>query len=384
MLETRTILVDQPERSGIVTATRPLWLQVHMKKKKGEHKKDPVAVEMGRRGGKKGGKNRMAMLSPEQRSELGRRAAHAKRAALVGEGIAEAQAEGILPNFNIPCAVLKDERRVLSRRGVGRALSMGRGSRGSTNEGGAETPFFLSAKNLQPYVSDDLREALKKPILYRGDGGLTYGLEAEMLPKVFEVWVKASDAGVLKKQQQPIAVLARSLLSALAGVAMVALVDSATGYERVRSSDDLARILERFIAKELQGYARTFEPDFYYHLFRLQNWKYDPASVLRPRRAAALTIDLVYQRLAPQVCDELKSLAKKYQLDRNLKYQPHLHRGLTKEHGWVRLREHLASVTTLMDIAPDWEWFKQKLDQRHPRYGKTMLLPFRKELKEPT
>lgn len=351
-------------------------------KKKAEvrSEKDPIAVEMGRRGGKKGGKSRMAMLTPEQRSELGRQAAHARRAAQGGGDVGEAQAEGILPNFGIPCAVLKDERRVLSRRGVGRALSIGRGGRGSQIEGGAEVPFFLSAKNLQRYISDDLRVALRSPILYRGDGGLTYGLEAEMLPKVFEVWVKASDAGVLKKNQQQIAILARSLLSSLAGVAMVALVDSATGYERVRPSDDLARILERFIAKELQGYARTFEPDFYFHLFRLQRWKYDPSSVLRPRRAAALTIDLVYQRLAPQVCDELKALAKKYQLDRNLKYQPHLHRGLTREHGWVRLREHLASVTTLMDIAPNWEWFMQKMDHRHPRYGRTMLLPFRDEL----
>lgn len=349
--------------------------------KKTDGKKDPVAVEMGRRGGKKGGKSRMAMLSSEERSELGRQAARAKKIAMTGTDVAEVQAEGILPNFGIPCAVLKDERRVLSRRGVGRALSIRRGGRGS-DEGGAELPFFLSAKNLQPYVSNDLRVALNNPILYRGDGGLTYGLEAEMLPKVFEAWVKASEAGVLKKQQIPIAVLAQSLLSALAGVAMVALVDSATGYERVRPSDDLARILERFIAKELQGYARTFEPDFYFHLFRLQNWKYDPTSVLRPRRAAALTIDLVYQRLAPKVCDELKTLSKKYQLDRNLKYQPHLHRGLTREHGWVRLREHLASVTTLMDIAPNWEWFKQKLDQRHPRYGKTMLLPFRDEIED--
>lgn len=343
--------------------------------------KNPIAVEMGRKGGKKGGKSRMALLSPEERSELGRRAAEAKRAVMTGavEEIPETQAEGILPNFGIPCAVLKDERRVLSRRGVGRVLEIGRGGR-SRDEGGAQVPFFLSAKNLEPFIFDDLKVALKKPILYRGNGGLTYGIEADALPKIFDVWVRAADAGVLKKQQKPIAELARSLLSALAGVAMIALVDSATGYERVRPSDDLARILERFIAKELQGYARTFEPDFYFHLFRLQGWKYDPTSVLRPRRAAALTIDLIYQRLAPQVCDELKSLARKYQLDRNLKYQPHLHRGLTREHGWVRLREHLASVTTLMDIAPDWRWFMEKLNQRHPRYGTTLLLPFKSEL----
>ncbi len=37
--------------------------------------KDPAAVELGRRGGLKGGKARAAKLTPEQRSEIARKAA---------------------------------------------------------------------------------------------------------------------------------------------------------------------------------------------------------------------------------------------------------------------------------------------------------------------
>ncbi len=40
--------------------------------------KDPLAVELGRRGGKKGGAARAAKLSPEQRSERARAAAAAR------------------------------------------------------------------------------------------------------------------------------------------------------------------------------------------------------------------------------------------------------------------------------------------------------------------
>ncbi len=40
-----------------------------------ERVKDPAAVELGRRGGLKGGKARAAKLSPEQRSEIAKRAA---------------------------------------------------------------------------------------------------------------------------------------------------------------------------------------------------------------------------------------------------------------------------------------------------------------------
>lgn len=40
--------------------------------------KDPLAVALGRRGGKKGGKARAAKLTPEQRSEIARKAAEAR------------------------------------------------------------------------------------------------------------------------------------------------------------------------------------------------------------------------------------------------------------------------------------------------------------------
>jgi hypothetical protein len=40
-----------------------------------EPAKDPAAVELGRRGGLKGGKARAEKLSPEQRSEIARKAA---------------------------------------------------------------------------------------------------------------------------------------------------------------------------------------------------------------------------------------------------------------------------------------------------------------------
>jgi hypothetical protein len=40
--------------------------------------KDPLAVELGRRGGLKGGKKRMASLTEDERKELGRQAAEAR------------------------------------------------------------------------------------------------------------------------------------------------------------------------------------------------------------------------------------------------------------------------------------------------------------------
>jgi hypothetical protein len=43
-----------------------------------EPMKDPAAVELGRKGGLKGGKARAAKLSPEERSAIARKAAQAR------------------------------------------------------------------------------------------------------------------------------------------------------------------------------------------------------------------------------------------------------------------------------------------------------------------
>ena len=44
----------------------------------------------------------------------------------------------------------------------------------------------------------------------------------------------------------------------LARVGIIALVDEATGFQRIREERALATILEKFIAKEIQPWAMTF------------------------------------------------------------------------------------------------------------------------------
>ena len=63
-----------------------------------------------------------------------------------------------------------------------------------TGADGANLPVYLSADNLKDFVPDDLSMALKSPILYRTKSGLqTYGMRAELLPKVCEVLLRAGE-----------------------------------------------------------------------------------------------------------------------------------------------------------------------------------------------
>ena len=150
-------------------------------------------------------------------------------------------------------------------------------------------------------------------------------------------------------------------------------MNEVTGYQDVRAKDALTRLLEAYIAKELQPWVRTFPEDFYQQLFRLRQLEYPTGTVKRPPYFGQITNDIVYKRLAPGVLDELKRVQIKDDAGRP---KHKLFQRLTQNAGYPKLREHLGSVVTLMKLSADWNDFRNKLDQIHPRFGTTMSLPF--------
>jgi len=62
------------------------------------------------------------------------------------------------------------------------------------------------------------------------------------------------------------------LLRGFAEVGVIALVDEATGYQRIREEKALATILEKYMARELQPWTRTFPYEFYELIYRLRKW----------------------------------------------------------------------------------------------------------------
>jgi len=269
----------------------------------------------------------------------------------------------------------------LSERAVTKALGGKRGGshwrRMKENPSGAELPVYLSANNLRAFIDNDLAEALK-PIVYRAKtGGVGYGLRAELLPKICNVFLRARDADSLHWSQKPLAAQSDILIRGLAEVGIIALVDAATGYEKDRAKNALAEILEKFISKELRAWTKTFPSEFYEHIFRLHDWKFDPASVKRPRVIGHYTNDIIYQRLAPGVLERLKE--KNPVVDGRRKSK--MFQWLTGEVGDPKLRSHIDGVMAIMRISDDWPQFRQFLKKAYPKY-ETTELGFDLELKE--
>lgn len=131
------------------------------------------------------------------------------------------------------------------------------------------------------------------------------------------------------------------------------------------------RILEAYITNELQPWVKTFPEDFYRQMFRLRGLDYPKATINRPQYFGHLTNDVVYDRLAPGVREELK---KQTPRDAKGRHSTQLHRRLTTDLGHPKLREHMAAVVALMTISNSWEQFIDHLDQARPRWDKGVPL----------
>ena len=326
-----------------------------------------------------GGKARSEKMTPEERSVSASKAARAKAEM---SKMPKATHFGVLKisDIEIPCAVLEDGTRIFSESGVTDAILGGRSGaskrlKKQAEESGALLPVFVAPGQLKPFISNELMNGPFSPISYISGGKVVTGFDAQVLPSACDVWLNARQAGALQKQQMDKAQKAEILMRSLANVGVIALVDEATGYQKDRAKNALAEILEKFVAKELQPWVKTFPAGYYEHLFRLYGIKFPPEGKpqWRPSFFGHITNNVVYDRIAPELLPELKKLATKAER------KARLHQCLTTDIGYPKLREHLASIVTLLKISSTPEQFKSLVDQVHPRFGDTYSIDFTME-----
>ena len=258
-------------------------------------------------------------------------------------------------DLEIPCYVLEDERRVLTVGGFTNGLGMAKG--GSMVPGMNRLELFASRERINPFVSNELFERIRSPIIFlTPTGGKAYGYEAEMLIELCEVVLAARSAGVLQKQQEKIAYRCEVLIRGVARVGIVALVDEATGYQEIRARDSLHKILEAYISKELLPWTKRFPNEFYTEMFRLLDWDLDPLSAKKPGYVGRLTNALIYSKLPTGVLDELRNRNPVNEETKRRRFKHH--QFLTDGVGNPHLEKQITQVLALMRAARSWNEFK--------------------------
>ena len=320
----------------------------------------------------KGGVARAKSLTKGKRKEIAQKAAAARwsnevKAAAYGSDDHPLK----IGSIEIPCYVLEDETRVISQRGVQTGIGM---STSGGTMGAHRLAIFIEGLAERGVDCKDLAVRLRNPISFRPlpGGKAAYGYEATILADICDAVLAARRApGALLPNQTHFADRCEILVRGFARIGIIALVDEATGFQRDRARDSLSRILEAFIAKELQPYLKTFPTDFYQEMFRLRGMEYPTATVQRPRYFGLFTNDIVYDRIAPGVLEELKKANPK---DEGGRRKHKNFQWLTNNVGYPKLREHLGSVVAIMKLSADWYDFRAKLDRLHPSFGKATQL----------
>jgi hypothetical protein len=318
---------------------------------------------------RRGGFARAEKLSREDRSAIASGAARARWEDQANLPSVDFSGSLALGSVSIPCAVLTNSKRVLSENGIANALLGGRSGaskrkKKAAEETGAHVPIFVAPRQLEPFISAELRNGPLKPIHYRDGRSVVIGYDARILRTICEIWLTARAAGALQDQQLDKAQRAEMLMRALADIGIVALVDEATGYQQFRARDELQKILAAYISPELLPWAKRFPDAFYEELHRVRGWTYKPGNNARNGYIGKLTKALIYDPLPPGVIEDLE---RKNPYVPEKKRRKHLHHQLlTTAVGHPHLEKQIVSVTTLLRISDDWSDFTRHFSKAFP------------------
>lgn len=336
------------------------------------------------KGRARGGAARAAKLTPEQRSEIARKGALARKANREAPPpkppsdpdlpYATHQGQMAIGELMLDCYVLADGRRVFHKRGMAKAL-------GLKSEGGNAFMKTMQGKGLGSVLPASVRERIDSPINFKPlTQELAHGYEAAILADVAKAIIAAGEAG-LTQQQQPLFAQAKILLNAFAKVGVVALIDEATGYQKIRDPSALRLLVQQYIAAERREWDKQFPDSFYDGLNRIYDSKKLTTTAKgaviqnRPQHFAKFTRTYVYEPLENgAVLEELDRINPKINSKGTRRDRFHQH--LSLGYGIEKLKRQVLAVGTLIDVSDNVSQFRRLYYKKfgHPKGAQLDLL----------
>lgn len=264
--------------------------------------------------------------------------------------------ELVIGDKTISCAVLSNGMRIITQTALFDAFDRPR--KGEKRIDGL--PSVIGAKNLLPFISDELKEKSAVVHYYSPTGKIVSGHNAELIPLICELYLTANDVSALLESQEKIVLQAHILIRALAKVGITALIDEATGYQYERESNALQTILKAYISEDLLKWQARFPRKYYQELYRLYDWEYDPLKMTHPQYLGKFTNEYVYEHLPAGVLKDLRE--KNPKNDSGNRSRKH-HQFLSGDIGIPHLEKHITKLITIMELSNGVVEFKRNFDR---------------------
>ena len=278
--------------------------------------------------------------------------------------VPEAKWPGLLVvgDDELPCYVLEDGRRVITRTGALNFLTGGKG--------GGNLESYLRVRVLEPFLPQDLDEQFIDILIPQVVNKNVQAMSASAFIDICRAYARARDTGALSSDAQvTIAIRASLILSAFAKTGIEAAIDEATGYQYERASDALQTKLRLFLEDEMRPWEKTFPDELWVQFGRLTNWR-GPIHE-RPKYWGKLVMELVYGYLDEDVAEWLKKNAPEPRKGRNY------HQWLSGQYGLRKLVEHIWMVIGMASACHDMAELRQRMAEKFGREGiqLTLYLP---------
>jgi len=279
----------------------------------------------------------------------------------------------IADGINMDCYVTKDKKRLMSLRGTARVMNI---------KGGGSKGLFrnLKAKYLKPYLSDHLQTWVNRA----SDGKLSkinavYGpsfvpFDSNLFVDICKAYIEADNNNILNYNQSITARRLLGIMTAFAKIGIASVIDEITGYQEERESNEMQKLLSKYISSELLPWTKVFNDEFYIQLFRLKKWgKFQKSGQKMPQVVGYLTNDIIYERLPEKVLESLKNNTPKSEAGNN---SAKLHQSLSKDIGLEHLKQHLLAVIVLMKSSEEYDHFLYLLDKVYQKKGQGRIRYF--------
>lgn len=324
----------------------------------------------------KGGKARAASTSPEERSEIAKKAADTRWDKSLPTVLLGAKLS--LGGVEVDCYVTDDGERLIAGRGMQEILKLvDEDLPQSGQKPGSRLTRLLSNKVLSPLIYKDKRQDHFDPKKRRYQGKIIAGFNAEMLIDICEGMLEARAQGVLKTARQSIiAAQCELIMRGLAKTGIVALIDEATGYQNLRPADGLRTYFDQVLRKDLAVWFKRFPDEFYENIYKLKGWEWPGMGKNRFSVVGKYTNDLVYGRIVPGLQDELEKLNPKN--DKGYREHKH-HQWLNDDAGDKLFSAQMFTILALQRACLNktgnkWNHFMSMMDDILPKKNSTIPL----------
>ena len=320
-------------------------------------------------------KGRLENIEPSVRSKIAQNATLARwtRDGKYHGEIQETTHEGILflLDQSMPCAVLRNGKRVLTQSGLHRAIGKHERYSGNSSLPLAHLPPFLRSKSLTPLLTHEIT-LRATPIVFKTlEGNLALGYDADFLVDICILFLEARRLKLLKPNQRHIAAQCEILTQAFARVGLIALIDEATNFQKERKRDALSDLLKIYLTEEMQKWVKAFPFEYFENIYRLK--RISMQSKKNPQWMGHVTNNLVYSRLAPGILEELKQINPKD--EETGKRKGCHHQFLTPKEGRNKLKSHFEKLNIVASLADDWDSYMKMVDKVLPKFREVPDLP---------